>query len=138
MNVLVTGGSGTIGSYVLRDLREAGHALTCYGRTMPPLVEGVAFLAGDIMELDRLAGACQGHDAVVHLAAVPGPRRATPERLMTVNVIGTVHVLEAAVRNGIRKVVFASSGLAFGRTILGVRSSLASGPHVTRYRENPQ
>src|SRR4029079_16356166 len=54
--------------------------------------------------------------AIVHLAAVPGPRRATPERLLSINVIGTVHVLEAAVQHGIQTVVFASSGAAAGFT----------------------
>jgi len=116
MNVLVTGGSGTIGSYILRELLHAGHAATCYARKTPPLVEGVSFFAGDIMDQDHLAQACRGCDAIVHLAAVPGPRRATPEQLLSINVIGTVHVLEAAVRNEIRKVVFASSGAAAGFT----------------------
>jgi nucleoside-diphosphate-sugar epimerase len=68
------------------------------------------------MDQNRLDQAFQGCDAIVHLAAVPGPRRATPEQLLTINVIGTVHVLEAAVRHGIRKVVFASSGAAAGFT----------------------
>src|SRR4051794_27551274 len=107
MKVLVTGGSGTIGPYVLRELVRAGHAVTCYARKTPPLVEGTEFFAGNIMDLDRLGEACRGCDAIVHLAAVPGPRRATPEQLMSINVIGTVHVLETAVRHGIRKVVFA-------------------------------
>jgi UDP-glucose 4-epimerase len=116
VKVFVTGGGGTIGSYVLRELLRFGHAVTCYCRASTPLVEGAAFVAGDIMDLDGLASACEGFDAVVHLAAVPGPRRATPERLMAINVMGTVHVLEAAVHNGIRKVVFASSGAAAGFT----------------------
>src|SRR5262245_1643528 len=116
MKILVTGGSGTLGPYVLRELRHAGHEVTCYGRATPPPVAGVGFVAGDIMELDRLAEACRGFDAVVHMAAVPGPRRAPPERLLTVNVIGTTHVLEAALKHGIRKVVFASSGAAAGFT----------------------
>src|SRR5262249_410315 len=114
MNVLVTGGSGTIGSYILRELLHAGHAATCYARKTPPLVEGVSFFAGDIMDQDHLAQACRGCDAIVHLAAVPGPRRATPEQLLSINVIGTVHVLEAAVRNEIRKVGMASSGAGGG------------------------
>jgi nucleoside-diphosphate-sugar epimerase len=66
------------------------------------------------MDPDQLVQACQGQDAVIHLAAVPGPGRATPAQLLNVNVIGTVHVLEAAVQNGIGKVVFASSGAATG------------------------
>jgi nucleoside-diphosphate-sugar epimerase len=116
MKVLVTGGSGTIGSYVLRELVNTGHQVKCYCRTTAPRVEGVEFSAGDVMDPDRLVEACQGCDAIVHLAAVPGPRRALPAQLISTNVIGTVHVLEAAVRHEIRKVVFASSGAAAGFT----------------------
>jgi nucleoside-diphosphate-sugar epimerase len=116
MHILVTGGSGTIGAYILRELLAGGHTVTCYARTTPPLVEGANFLAGDIMDLESLTAACRGCQAIVHLAAVPGPRRATPERLITINVVGTVHVLEAALRAEISKVVFASSGAAAGFT----------------------
>src|SRR4051812_16104636 len=101
MRIMVTGASGTIGSYVVSHLLAAGHAVSSYSRAPSPSVEGTHFLAGDIMDLDRLAEACHGCDAIVHLAAVPGPRRAPTEQLMSVNVIGTVHVLEAAVRNDI-------------------------------------
>ena len=113
MKILVTGGSGTIGGYVLRELLQAGHAVTSFSRTAPR-IDGAGFIAGDIMDPDQLAHACQGQDAVIHLAAVPGPGRATPAQLLNVNVIGTVHVLEAAVQTGIGKVVFASSGAATG------------------------
>jgi len=113
MKILVTGGSGSIGGYVLRDLLQAGHAASCYSRT-PPAIEGVRFLCGDIMKLNQLKGACSGHDAVIHLAAVPGPGRATPADMVSVNVVGTVNVLEAALAAGIDKVVFASSGAATG------------------------
>ena len=113
MEILVTGGSGTIGGYVLRELLRTGHTVSGYSRTAP-LVEGVRFIQGDIAKPDRLRDACQGHDAIIHLAAVPGPGRATPEQLLYVNVMGTVHVLEAAVQAGVDKVVFASSGAATG------------------------
>lgn len=115
MKIFVTGGSGTIGSYVLRELLSGGHTVSNYSRTAP-LVEGVRFIQGDITNLDQLREACQGYDAVIHLAAVPGPRRATPEQLLYVNVIGTVHVLEAAVQAEVGIVVFASSGAATGFT----------------------
>ncbi len=58
--------------------------------------------------------ACRGQDAVIHLAAVPGPGRATPDQLLNVNVMGTVNTLEAAVAAEVPKVVFASSGAATG------------------------
>lgn len=109
----MTGGSGTIGGYVLRELLGAGHAATCFSRTAPQ-VKGATFLTGDITKPDQVSGACQGYDAIIHLAAVPGPRRVTPERLMYVNVVGTVNILEAAVKSGIGRVVLASSGAATG------------------------
>ena len=113
MKILVTGGSGTIGGYVLRELLQAGHSVTSFSRTVPR-VEGAGFIHGDIMEPDQLAQACKEQDAVIHLAAVPGPGRATPAKLLEVNVIGTVNVLEAAVQAGVGKVIFASSGAATG------------------------
>ncbi len=113
LRVLVTGGSGTIGGYVLRELLQAGHSVSSFSRTAPR-VEGADFVEGDIMRPDQLADACQGQDAVIHLAAIPGPGRATPAQLLNVNVIGTVNVLEAAVHAGLGKVVFASSGAATG------------------------
>ncbi len=113
LKVLVTGGSGTIGGYVLRELLQAGHSATSFSRTAPR-VEGAGFVQGDIMQPDQLAEACPDHDAVIHLAAIPGPGRATPAQLLNVNVIGTVNVLEAAVHAGIDKFVFASSGAATG------------------------
>ena len=113
VNILVTGASGTIGGYVLRELLRAGHTVSDYSRT-PPRVEGVRFIQGDITEPDQVREACGGHDAIIHLAAVPGPGRATPAQMIRVNVLGTVHVLEAALETGVGKVVFASSGAATG------------------------
>ncbi len=115
MNILVTGGSGRIGCYVLRDLLRAGHAASCYSRT-EPWVQGVRFIKGDITKLDQLKEAFAGHDAVIHLAAATAIGRTPAEQMMYVNVMGTVHVLEAAVAADVSKVVFASSGAAFGFT----------------------
>ena len=113
MKILVTGGSGLIGSYVLRSLKNSDHITSSYSRNKP-LVEGVEFIKGDIMDADRLRDALSGQDAVIHLAAVPGPGRASPTRMIEINVVGTTHVLEGAVRSNVNKVVFASSGAATG------------------------
>lgn len=113
MDILMTGGSGRIGGYALRELLGAGHSVATFNRSEPP-VEGSTFLRGDITDIGQVKAACQGRDAVLHLAAVPGPGRATPDRLMLVNVMGTVNVLQAAVEAGVGQVVFASSGAATG------------------------
>jgi len=114
MKVLVTGGSGAMGGYITRELLRGGHHVWSYSRTAP-LVEGVTFTQGDIMDLRRLTETCQGYDAIVHLAVV-GLGRVRPEELMSLNVMGTAHVLEAAVRAGVGKVVFASSNAVLGFT----------------------
>ena len=74
MKILVTGGSGTIGGYVLRELLLAGHSVASFSRTAPR-VDRAGFIQGDIMDPGQLAQACQDQDAVIHLAAVPGPGR---------------------------------------------------------------
>ena len=115
MNVLVLGGSGRIGGYILRGLLRHGYIVSSYSRTAP-LVEGVPFIQGDITNLDQLKEACHGQDAIIHLAAVPAPGWVPPEQLIRVNTLGTFNVLEAAFREGVGKVVFASSAAAMGFT----------------------
>ena len=116
MKILVTGGSGTLGGYVLREFLNFGHEVTCYSRRTPPVGLQSPFLAADIMDSEAVQKACVGQDVVVHMAAVPGPRRATPQQMMAVNLIGTLNVLEAAVKARVRKVVFASSAAVLGFT----------------------
>src|SRR5438477_8661470 len=111
MKILVTGGSGTIGGYVLRELLGAGHEIAEFSRSEPG-IESVSFVCGDIMNAEQVGSACENQDVIVHMAAIPGPGRVPTAELMQVNVIGTVNVLEAAVRSGVRRVVFASSGAA--------------------------
>ena len=115
MNVLVLGGSGRIGGYILRGLLRHGYIVSSYSRTAP-LVEGVPFIQGDITNLDQLKEACHGQDAIIHLAAVPAPGWVPPEQLIRVNTLGTFNVLEAAFREGVGKVVCASSAAAMGFT----------------------
>lgn len=112
MRVLVTGGSGIVGSYVRRALSPAHH-LTCLSRSKPA-EQWHSWQRGDIMDADALSSACRSQDAIIHLAAIPGPGRASATELLTINVIGTVNVLETAVSCGVGRVVFASSGAATG------------------------
>jgi len=115
MKVLVTGGSGTLGGYVLRELLRFGHIPTCYSRS-PSSIERVTSVPGDITDSESLFLASQGQEAIIHMAAVPGPGRATPQQMMAVNLIGTINVLEAARLQRISKVVFASSAAVLGFT----------------------
>jgi len=113
MRVLVTGGNGLLGTYVARELLSAGHQVTNFGRHQSS-VAGVESVIADINDIQAVQDSAAQNEAIIHLAAVTGPGKTTPEQLMHTNVIGTVNVLEAAVRVGITKVVFASSGAASG------------------------
>lgn len=115
MNIFVTGASGTLGGYILRELLAAGHTATNYDLAAPA-VQGVKFVEGDISNVEAMTKAMPGHDAIIHMAAVPGPGRATPAQMMQVNLVGTVSVLEAARAAKINKFVLASSGAATGYT----------------------
>src|SRR3954468_10733592 len=71
LKVLVTGGSGFIGSHVVDKLRDAGHRPVIFDTRPPaePDHHDVPAVAGDLEDLDRLTAAMRGCDAVIHLAA---------------------------------------------------------------------
>lgn len=109
--VVVTGGSGRVGSYVLREL-AADFDLRC-----ADLVNKHAafeFVQTDVMQLDSVRQAVQGADAVIHLAAIDYDWQAAPEKYINVNVRGTWHVLQAAAEAGVKKVALCSSISACG------------------------
>ena len=110
--VLVTGGSGVVGSYLRRAL-AAECELTCLSRSRP-VEEWQHYVAADLFDAEAIGAACRGQNAVVHLAGVPGPGRASSADLLHANVVGTAAVLEAAVAAGVRRFVLASSGAATG------------------------
>lgn len=110
--VLVTGGSGIVGSYVRRGL-AAECELTCISRSRPA-EDWHHYVSADLFDAEAVSFACRGQDAIVHLAGVPGPGRSSPTDLLQANVVGTVAVLEAAVAAGVPRFVLASSGAATG------------------------
>lgn len=109
--VVVTGGSGRVGTYVLREL------LAHFDVTNADLVSGAvdtAFVQADVMDLNSLRRAFSGADAVIHLAAIDYDWKAAPEKYIDVNVRGTWHVLQAAAEAGVKKLVLCSSVSACG------------------------
>ncbi len=114
MRILVTGGSGIVGRYVVRELLDGGHTLTIYDLVRPGEQENVMWVEGDLLSPERLAQACAAHDAIAHLAAIPNPEVADAPTVMTVNVTGTLNVFNAAIANGIPGVVYASTDSTLG------------------------
>src|SRR5436190_14341691 len=117
MRVLVTGGSGFIGSHVVDKLIDAGHSVRLYDLAPSPYrsPEEVDFRAGDITNLDAMAAAMTGCEAVIHLAAVADVNHvvADPSKATEVNSEGTLTVLEAARRAAVKRVVYGSTIWAY-------------------------
>ena len=120
--VLVTGGCGFIGRHVVAELCAAGYAVTVLDNLATGERAALAGLAagcrvGDVREPGAVDAAMAGQDAVIHLAAAPDVAGALRDPLanMTVNVAGSLTVLDAARRHGVAHVLAASSG----GTVLG-------------------
>ncbi|MBV9464986.1 MAG: NAD-dependent epimerase/dehydratase family protein, partial [Solirubrobacterales bacterium] len=113
MRVLVTGGSGFIGSHVVDKLRARGYEPVIYDLRPSPWHEPgtVDTVLGSITDREALERALHSCDAVAHLAAVADVNdvHAEPEDAERVNARGTVTVLEAARRAGVKRIVYAST-----------------------------
>jgi len=133
MNFLVTGGAGFIGSHVCERLLQSAHAVWAFDdlnsfydpqlkrrnlRALQALAKPFEFIHGNITDraaVEELFGSVK-FDQLIHLAARAGvrPSLAEPALYQRVNVEGTVNLLEAARRRGVRKVIIASSSSVYG------------------------
>lgn len=124
MRLALTGATGKLGTVVERELRANGHdvvALDIAGPRRP------GFTRVDLTDYGQVADAVsaiderhRGLDAVVHLGAIPAPGIETDVATFRNNVLSTYHVIQAARRAGIRRIVTASS-----ETVLGLPFEIA-------------
>jgi nucleoside-diphosphate-sugar epimerase len=122
--VLVTGGSGKAGQGVVRDLVEHGYEVLNVdlrpSTESPGPDSAIPFLPADLTDYGQAIEALSDGDwgrrpgAIVHLAAIPSPMHATPDRVFRTNVTSTYAVFSAAARLGIGRVVWASSETTLG------------------------
>jgi nucleoside-diphosphate-sugar epimerase len=111
-NVVVTGGVGRLGRFVVAELKKHGHNVTVLDMKEPQ--DGSRFIRADIMDIASLRKAFEGADAVAHLAGYDVDFGYASEEYIRVNVSGTWTVLQVAGELGIRKVVLSSSIAACG------------------------
>ena len=119
MKILVTGGLGKVGRWVVADLIDGSagkiaHQVTVFDRVTGPERSAVKYLFGDIQDLGQVMEAMIGADAVIHLAAIHNPNIATAPLVYQTNVVGTFNVHHAAHRLGVKRVVSASSNAIVG------------------------
>jgi UDP-glucose 4-epimerase len=122
MRALVTGGAGFIGSNLVASLVDDGHEVTVLDNLSSGYRENlgagpsVHLQVGDVTDATAVDQAMAGVNVVFHLAASVGNQKSIerPVADSQVNLIGTLEVLEAARRNGIRTIVYSSSAAIFG------------------------
>lgn len=127
MKVLVTGASGRLGPFVVKELEDAGHELVLMSRSRPAAADRWPWVEGDVTSFDDcMRATAEGIEAIQHLAAMPYPsdhpemRERSEERgipfdaTMKTNVMGTYYVLQAAVAHDINLFVMTSSYCALG------------------------
>jgi nucleoside-diphosphate-sugar epimerase len=138
MKVLVTGGTGYAGRFIVEALLAAGHAVSSMGRTKPEdkvFSNPVDFIAGDLDPKNASTGLFEGVDGFVHAAFhhVPGKFRGgegdDPETFRRLNVDGSLALFEAAKRAGVARAVFLSSRAVYGTQSPGAMLTEDTEPH---------
>jgi nucleoside-diphosphate-sugar epimerase len=113
MRIVVTGGSGKAGRWVVRDLRGHGHDVLNVDVVHDGSAHGQCLLA-DLADPGQAHEALSGADAVVHLGAIPAPEIRPPAETFRNNALSTYNVFAAAADAGARRVVWASSETVLG------------------------
>lgn len=115
MTILVTGGSGFIGSHLVDVLLQEGHSVRVLD-LVPPHRSDVEFVKANLGDAKAVTDAARDVTQIFHLAAISNVNVAYEDPVGTVdaNVMGTLRVLEAARRHGCKRVLFASTVWVYG------------------------
>ncbi len=122
-NWLITGGAGFIGSHLVKELVRAGQRVCVLDNfsssskeNLSSVLRDIRLQEGDIRSLPALLEAAREADVILHHAALVSVPKSlqNPQETAEINIQGTQNVLEAARRNGVKRVVFASSCAVYG------------------------
>ena len=120
MKALVTGGTGFVGGGVVRELVRRGHRVRVLARPTSRIEHleslAVEIALGDILDPQSIDSGLSGCDLLFHVAAIYEFFVRDRKLLMRTEVEGTRNVLEAAVRSGVRQVIYTSTALAVGES----------------------
>jgi UDP-glucose 4-epimerase len=138
LKILVTGGAGFIGGYLVDFLLNNHHKVTIYDNlsnsskgTLNSLTKkGAQFIKGDILDYNRLIKSSKGFDLAIHLAAKIDVVESVlyPKKVKNVNVNGTVNVLKCCIENNIKKIIFSSSAAVYGNSDVTVNENAKASP----------
>lgn len=116
MKVLITGGSGLIGSALAEHLIKKGFGVNVLDRRKELSIKGINYFQGSVLEREDIKKAIKDCDYVFHLAAILGVSNATARALecLDVNILGTRNILHEAADAGVKKVLLTSSSEVYG------------------------
>lgn len=121
--VFVTGGTGFLGSYIIKELIEKGYAVKAIRRKSSKLpfyipaeiLQKVEWVVADVLDIVSLEDSMEGTDMVIHAAGIVSFWKKEKKQMYKVNVEGTANVVNAALTNNIKRFVHISSVAALGR-----------------------
>jgi len=119
MKVLVTGGSGFLGSHVADKLSEQGHDVTVFDiQKSPYLRPDQEMIVGDILDQGSLDKVVSGKNVIYHFAGIADVDECSKRPVDTVkyNILGTVNLLEACRKSNINRFIFASSAYVYSNS----------------------
>lgn len=121
--ILVTGGTGFLGSYLIKNLVEKGLPVRALQRTdnfpfyIPRIIyDKVEWIKADVLDLVSLDDAMKNVDSIIHTAAIVSFSKDRRREMYQVNVEGTENVVNMALENNVKRLVHISSIAALGRT----------------------
>src|SRR5665647_1618417 len=134
--ILVTGGTGLVGSYLLYELTRKGHKVkallrpgkksyetrklfNCLSAENEHLIDQVEWVEGDVLDPFSLQQAMQGVEYVYHCAAMISFNPRELKAMLAVNVEGTANIVNASIENGIKKLCHVSSIASLGQAEKG-------------------
>lgn len=124
--ILVTGGTGFLGSYIIKHLVEKEYAVRAIRRSpkLPSWInkeifDKVEWVEGDVLDVVALEQAMEGIDSIIHSAAIVSFVKKDRKRMYKVNVEGTANVVDMMLEKNVRRLVHISSVAALGRTAGG-------------------
>lgn len=113
MRIVVTGGTGKAGRWVVQHLRDLGHDVLNVDWRHDGTAHGLCLVA-DLTDPGQTYDALSGAEAVVHLAAIPAPDVRPASETFRINTLSTYNVFSAAEAHHLRRVVYASSETVLG------------------------
>ena len=110
--ILITGAAGDVGTHLRRELAGRYQLRLSDIKPVAKLAKGEKFMRGDVSRMKDMLAVTKGVDAIVHLGgfSVEGPW----ETILEANIVGVYNLFEAARRNGVKRVLFATSNHAVG------------------------